>query len=536
VLPFHFLEQLDDALANRRIGEGIQMLERAGEGWTSPDLDRGGAAIALRAVQWLDVGYRDQGSVAALLARFPPSFRAEMPLREYLLLRLAEAFQALMAEDADTAIELLEFVLKAERELADERLLVMAHFWKGRAHRKKGEYEAALRDIVDARRRAETMRAEKLAAAIEVQEAWLIFQKGDPKSALALLAHAEEQLRDTDDAISLGNIESARGRIVRRTGEYRLALEHYDRAIAIYGRLDPNHRNLARSLVNAAYVKRLLALHLRKRIDVRSGPSHGRASGKNAQTRTGNAHYAQVCREALLQLNRAGEIYRLHEHHGGEGSVLVNAGQLHLDMGEIDRAVAEALKAYDLGRDKHDQILMARARILQASAENERVDEQLGEDGDTAVYAHAARRYADEAIALAKHTQNRRLSAGAYIARGMTAANDFFQEWDEAKQCVSRAATFLRSDDRDHLWEELIALKSRILRASGVDETLRAWSEGMVGEKTFQQVTEEFAEIVIPKVWSREGKKVSRVAEKLSISPKKVRRILRNAGLLEQSN
>jgi tetratricopeptide (TPR) repeat protein len=534
LLPFHFLEQLDDALANRRIAEGIRMLERAGESWTSPDIERGGATIVLRAAQWLDVGYRDQKALAALLNRFPPAFRAGMPLRDYLLLRLAEAFQALMAEEADLAIELLEFVLKAERELGDERMMVMAHFWKGRAHRKKGEYEAALKDIVEARRRAETIRAEKLAAAIEVQEAWLIFQKGDAKRALELLDHSEQQLKDTDDAISLGNIASARGRIVRRTGEYRLALEHYDHAIAIYGRLDPNHRNLARTLVNAAYVKRLLALHLRKRIDTPPA-ANGRAPAMKAESRNGNARYAQVCREALLQLSRAGEIYRLHQHHGGEGSVLVNAGQLHLDMGEIDRAVAEALKAYTLGRDKHDQILMARARILQASAENERVDEQLGEDGDTAVYANAARRYSDEAIALAKHTQNRRLLAGAHIARGMTAANDFFQEWDDAKQCVSRASAFLRSDDRDHLWEELISLKSRILRASGIDETLRAWSEGMVGDKTFQQVTEEFAEIVIPKVWSREGKKVSRVAERLSISPKKVRRILRQAGLLGQS-
>ena len=75
-------------------------------------------------------------------------------------------------------------------------------------------------------------------------------------------------------------------------------------------------------------------------------------------------------------------------------------------------------------------------------------------------------------------------------------------------------------------------LKSRILRASKIDDTLRAWSEGMLGEKTFQQVTEEFAEIVIPKVWMREGRKVSRVAQRLSVSPKKVRRILRNAGLL----
>jgi hypothetical protein len=55
----------------------------------------------------------------------------------------------------------------------------------------------------------------------------------------------------------------------------------------------------------------------------------------------------------------------------------------------------------------------------------------------------------------------------------------------------------------------------------------------MVGQKTFQQVSEEFAEIVIPRVWLREGKKISRVAERLSISPKKVRRILRRGGFLD---
>jgi DNA-binding NtrC family response regulator len=79
-------------------------------------------------------------------------------------------------------------------------------------------------------------------------------------------------------------------------------------------------------------------------------------------------------------------------------------------------------------------------------------------------------------------------------------------------------------------------LKSRVLRSSGIDETLRAWSEGMVGNKTFQQITEEFAEIVIPKAWTRESKKISRVARRLSISPKKVRRILRNTGLLDHGH
>jgi tetratricopeptide (TPR) repeat protein len=532
MLSSHFLKQLDDALKRRCIKEGIDLLEHAGAGWTAPDIGRGGAAIALRAAQWLDVGYRDQKSVAAVLARFPPPLRAKMPLRDYLHLRLAEGFYALTTEDADTAIELLDDVVKAERELGDEHLMVLAHFWKGRSHRKKGEYEVGLEHIVEARRRAEAMQLEKLAAVVEVQQAWVIFQKGEPKKALELLDHAAQALKDTDDFISLGNIESARGRIVRRTGEYSVALEHYERAISIYGKRDPNHRNLARALVNSAYVKRLLALHLRKRIDSRSSPLKC-GPEKTVVYRNYHARYAKVCRDALEQLGRAGEIYRLHEHHGGEGSVLVNEGQLHLDMGEIDRAIAEALKAYTLGQEKNDQILMARSRILDTFAENARVDEQLGEDSDTAVYANAARRYAEEAIVLAKHTQNRRLLAGAYIARGMTAANDFFREWDDAKHYVSRAATLLRSDDRDHLWEELITLKSRILQSSGINETLRAWSEGMLGDKTFQQVTEEFAEIVIPKVWTREGKKISRVSERLSISPKKVRRILRNVGLLE---
>jgi len=47
-----------------------------------------------------------------------------------------------------------------------------------------------------------------------------------------------------------------------------------------------------------------------------------------------------------------------------------------------------------------------------------------------------------------------------------------------------------------------------------------------------QPITEDFAQLVIPKVWEKEGRKVSRVASKLSISPKKVRRILSKVGLL----
>jgi hypothetical protein len=173
---------------------------------------------------------------------------------------------------------------------------------------------------------------------------------------------------------------------------------------------------------------------------------------------------------------------------------------------------------------------MARARVLQATTENAKIEEQLGEEVDIALHANRARQFTEEALRLAKHTQNRRLLAAAYVARAMTAANEFFQEWDLARVSIREAAAFIGEGESDHLLDDIAALKTRIMRASGINDTLRGWSEGIIAGKTFQQVTEEFAEIVIPKVWQREGRKISRVAESLSVSPKKVRRILRRVG------
>jgi DNA-binding NtrC family response regulator len=44
----------------------------------------------------------------------------------------------------------------------------------------------------------------------------------------------------------------------------------------------------------------------------------------------------------------------------------------------------------------------------------------------------------------------------------------------------------------------------------------------------------DFEEVLIRRVWEREGRKVSRVAHKLAVSPKKVRRVLRHLGLLSE--
>jgi len=531
-LTAQLLQELNSAIEERRVEEGFVLLSGIDcKLATTHSPGHIQAPFLLCLAQWVDLGYESPQFIDDLLQQLSPGSRAQMPLRDFLMVRMAEAFAAIAHEDTDRAIELLGFVLGAERELGSEHLSVLAHFWKGRAHRKRGEYQKAFEDIVAARHLAQHLELKKLAAAIQIQEAWLAFQRAEPKEAWSLLDQAEEQLRTTDDDISLGNISSARGRIVRRTGAYAESLGHYERAVAIYQRRNADHRNLARTLVNAAYVKRLLALNVRKQLETQA-PQRSAGGARTSNGRSVKRRYMALCHQALADLEEAGRIYALHRHHGGIGSVLVNGGHLHLDLGDIERAASEGAKAYDLAHSKHDLILMARARILEAYAENARVEEELGEDANIATHAHQARRYAEEAVQLALQTQNRRLLAGAHIVCGMVAASDFFKEWEEARRCEMESAALLRSYDRDHLGEELAILKSRIMRSTGIDDTLRAWSQGIVGHKTFQQITEQFAELVIPQVWLREGKKVSRVAERLSISPKKVRRILRSVGLL----
>jgi len=185
-----------------------------------------------------------------------------------------------------------------------------------------------------------------------------------------------------------------------------------------------------------------------------------------------------------------------------------------------------------LGEDKKDVILEARARILQSRVENAKFEEQVEDKSDLSQRAQVAMDFAHEAVELAKHTQNRRLLARAHIAQGFVLANDFFGDPHAAAECCDRAAALLRPEGQDYVWEDLQALRRKLLKTGSTDSVLRQWSQGIVGDKTFQQISEEFAGIVIPKVWKREGRKISRVAARLSISPKKVRRILSSAGLI----
>lgn len=261
-ITLQLIAKLDRASLERRVGTGVALLDRERlDDLRLIQIGKAAAAFLLCLAQWIDLGYKSPQLLKDLLRQVTPSVRAKMPLCDFLMLRMAEAFVAMAEEDDDQAIRLLGFVLEADCELS-EQLTVLAHFWRGRAHRKKGEYEKAYSDITAAREQAGRLGLRKLAAAIQIQEAWCIFQSGDPKGAWKLLDEAERELKTTDDDLSLGNIYSARGRVVRRTGEYAESLAYYRQAVAIFHRRNPDHRNLARTLVNAAYVKQIGRAHV----------------------------------------------------------------------------------------------------------------------------------------------------------------------------------------------------------------------------------------------------------------------------------
>jgi tetratricopeptide (TPR) repeat protein len=411
-------------------------------------------------------------------------------------------------------------------------VVAIAHFWNGRCHRKKGEYDEALKRSAAGRELAQSLGYEKMAAVMRVLESWLHFQKGQRREAAHILDQAEAVLRHTDDDITLGNIYSAHGRMVRRQGGYTEALKFFSRAIDHFRKRNPQHRNLARSLANIAYVQRLIALRISRQMDMeaeRRRKSRTRNKDGNSASRGNHAQreeYEQHRNGAFANLEQAEKIYRHHHHHHGIGSVLENRGLLYFDSGDMENADAQAAQAYALGKEEGDSILMARARVLQCQVANARLEEEM----EGWEHAQAARDYAREAVEVAKHTQNHHLLARAYIWRGLTACYPAIHDAEDAKHCCDRATAFLKSGDSDDLWDELQVLKQKVMPRGAVDPQLRAWSQGVTGDKTFQELAEDFAEVVIPRVWEKEDKKVQRVAQRLKISPKKVRRILARAG------
>ncbi len=534
-IPDELVTGLREDTILRRIRSGVGRLEAHQDILDRFDPASANAAQFLwRLAQWVDIGYRDGLIVNKLLGEFPKALRSKLTLRDYIALRMAEGMAAMFREESDLAIGHFDTVLRLKEDIDDRETLAIAHFWKARCQRKKGEYDDALVHTIAGRDIALECGFVAMAAVMRVLESWLLFQKGKLKDALKTLGETEAVLADTDDAVVLGNIQSTYGRVYRQEGRYDRAIHHFTCAIQEYRKLDGQHPNLARTLANMAYVKRLVAVEFRRKIDAEVMRRRHSSQRADVDAEISQAQYrerfARLRDEAYANLDEAAAIYRIHPNYRGAGTVHLDRGLLHLDNGELDLAGDEAGAAYTLGEEKEDHILMARGRILLCMVENAKLDE--GIEDDPRLHAQAALEYSRDALELARSTQNRRLLARAQTWLGLTLSNEFFNSQQAAIEAMNVANSYLDHAFHDTAWEDLQTLKARVLKSNSVDDKLQAWSQGAVGDKTFRQISDEFAELIIPKIWEHEGRKVARVAAKLSISPKKVRRALIRSGAL----
>ncbi len=539
-IPEQFLKQLREDIAWRRIDSGHQCLAAHKELVESCGPRQKNAAVLLGYfAQWVDLGFSGRALLKRLLLRFSSASRETLSLMEYAHLSVANGLVAMSEEEFAKAIKCFETVLALEEEISDKQMISIANFWMGRCLRRQGRYDDALAYVAKARELALRLKYPKMAAVMRVLEGWIAFQEAQPEEAARILGEAEEVLADTDDYVTLGNISSAYGRIARRQGNYEQALSKFEKAIELYNKRDPYNRSLARSFVNIAFVKRLLALQLGNKMDSEAAKFRKKRQGAAKSVATpklrGREQLTQLREEAFEHLVKAREIYDRYDDHRGKGNVHVTLGYLNLDKGELDRAAAEAAAAFRLGNEKKDSVLKGRARMLQSAVECAKFEEQIEEGSSRVPSSQLACEFAREALESAKNTQNRRLIAKAEIALGLALCLGFPDDLEAAQQCADGAAALLKPAHQDYVWRELHDLKRKLRGAGNINSTLREWSQGIVGNKSFQQVSEEFAAIVIPKVWRRERCKVARVAARLSISPKKVRRILRDQGLLKDT-
>ncbi len=529
------IERLRDAIVSWRTEEGGEWFTAHRDELVTLDPDqRNAAAFVGYLSQWLDGNHGGLFIVKHLISYFPPATRAAIPVRDFIHLKLAEGLVAVAEAADEAAVNHLEVVTSlGEHGLVAQELLALAYCWKGRSMWRLGRCSAALANTLKGRELATKLGFHRMAAVIAVLESRLYIEQNKLRQAAALLNMAERVLQQTPDSLTIARIGLEKTMIAQREGRYDHALSLCSKAVELFRERDPRRIELGRALVSTAHAKGMIARHLATRIDTDVAAYHSSATTDRsaaALTKSLRRRLEQLRAEAFLALEQAEEICKGVDQTWF-GMVRVIRGFLFLDTGEFEAAHIEAAEAYNFGVERNDDVLMSRARILQSMVEITKYEELIEERDDLTLHILRAQDFAKDALTLAKRTEDFRLLARAYLCMGLTLCNDQLSDFETARQCCDSAAVYIIPELRDNVWEDYQRLKAKLLRGDRVDMRFQAWSQGTTDGKTFQQITQEFTDAVIPKVWEREDRKISRVAKSLSISPKKVRRDLKKMGL-----
>jgi tetratricopeptide (TPR) repeat protein len=422
-----------------------------------PDQKNAAHLVALFA-RWMDMGYAHVGMevesamsrlemVKSRLRLFPQAPRELLCLRDIVHLRMASGYVALAEHRHENALADFSFVVAVSPEMVDRELAAMGHFAIAKVHRRRGEYDKAEPHVSEATRLAGEANRAEMVAGFSIMRAWLQFQKGDAKTAKELLFKAKAVLRRTEDHLRLGNIQSVLGRIAQREGRFHDALRNYGLALSEYEKWSPKHGNKGRTLVNRAFVSRLLALKTLKK-------------GHECEAERGEAEGLR--QNARTDLQESLCIYADLNHGRGQASVKVVSALLYLDSEDFDRAEREAEEAYQLGIEKMDMIVAARARIVQCMTENARASNSSRGSSQEDACMERALTCAGEAIALAEKTQNKRLQARTYIWRGLTLLRSSGDNYGAAWDCYDRGKSLLEPPGGSYAAEELHLLETEL--------------------------------------------------------------------------
>lgn len=523
--------KLSKAVTKREISRALAIIDRHINQLQTVPLLQVGAIHLLAYCAWsIDYYGPNFEPVKKAVARFRQIPRKELTLSDLVLLNIAEGLVQFHQEQYREAAVLFRQAQKDADRSEDAELMTVSRYYLGRVFWKLRIYNRSLEYIRDAIRRDLALKNDARVASMELVEGWLLFLKGEIPHSQAVLDRAQARLGNRDDAwIDLGNIRSFQGRLYRESGpdHYLKALECFAKAIEAYRKHDPGHRNVARALINSAFVYRLMSRDLG---DVR------KKEGREERA----AEVERLQKKAFDEIEEALTIYRFANgrHLGALSRLHSIVALLYFDRCEFDKSAAAAEEAYHYASGRGDNVGMANARIIQA---------KLALDSDLKGYVdvHSALSFAREAVECALQTENRRVLARAYIREAEVIIALPERDSFTAQQCLDKARKCLVKEDRDYLSNILDRVEKEI-EAVGEQRqrpdslvsylTVHRVKQDIAAGCSLAEISEAHEERVIRFVYSELcGGNITKAAAQLKTGARKVRRAVTLYGISEDA-
>jgi hypothetical protein len=336
-------------------------------------------------------------------------------------------------QDVDAAIQWIYD--NAPRFGPSNDLLAAADLTKAQSLKRRARYGEALQFA----RRAVIGYASlpRMAAVANITLGWLLLQTGNVAEAAQVWAESERLLADADDPANRANIIFYKARRLARANLERESEIAHETAAGYYLTCDPRPRNLRRVLLSLSDLQYRMA-------------------GKRP-------HSATALRDAAAKNIAFAEKLLADDptdirNHGRLLLAKVNRA-LYGDARSCSAARREAKAAFDFAKNHQDQLIMARARLRQATVE------QLSgasQDRPERILARAAH-YAQEALEYATALENDRLTARCHKFLGTLYLNEPFSDvaaarshYEAAVQCMAR------HEDLDYLVEDIRGLGKQL--------------------------------------------------------------------------